>query len=216
MPARLREHMSQVEASHSRFTGRQHVRAVVCAVSSSTAHPSAESWPSGSPTAPGDVLILADATRLRIRPLERTDRAGLAGLFAGLSSTSRYHRYLSPKPELTRAELTALTDVDHVTHEAMAAVDQSTGAIVGVARYAQEADRIGVADMAIEVADASQNMGLGTALAEITVQRARANGFTLLIASALWENRPARSLLRRLGFRALASSGSVIEMQLAL
>ncbi len=205
-----------LEASRSRFTGREHVRPVVCAVSSSTAHPSAEAWPSASPSAPRDVLVLADATQLRIRLVERRDRAGLAGLFARLSSTSRYRRYLSPKHELTPAELTELTDLDHVTHEAIAAVDQSTGAIIGVARYAQQADRIGVAEMAVEVADESHNMGIGTALAELTVQRARANGFTLLTASALWENRPARSILRRLGFRALASSGSVIELQLAL
>jgi RimJ/RimL family protein N-acetyltransferase len=185
-------------------------------VSRSTAHPSADAWPSASPSDSCDVLVLADATRLRIRPVEPGDRAGLAGLFARLSSTSRYRRYLSPKLELTPAELTYLTDLDHVTHEAIAAVDQSTGAIVGVARYAEQADRIGVADMAVEVADERHNMGIGTALVKVAIQRARANGLTLVTASVLWENRPARSLLRRLGFRALGSSGSVIEMQLGL
>ena len=155
-----------LEASRSRFTGREHVRAVVCAVSSSTAHPSAEAWPSASPSAPRDFLVLADATQLRIGLVERGDRAGLAGLFARLTSTSRYRRYLSPKHELTPAELTELTDLDHVTHDAIAAVDQSTGAIIGVARYAQQADRIGVAELAVEVADESHNIGIGTALAE--------------------------------------------------
>ena len=49
-----------------------------------------------------------------------------------------------------------------------------------------------------------------------TVQRARANGFTLLTATTLWENRPARALLKRLGFRACASHGSEIEQELRL
>jgi hypothetical protein len=48
------------------------------------------------------------------------------------------------------------------------------------------------------------------------VRRARANGFTLLTATTLWENRPARALLRRLGFRARASHGSEIEYELEL
>ena len=45
---------------------------------------------------------------------------------------------------------------------------------------------------------------------------ARTNGFTLLTATTLWENRPARALLRRLGFRARASHGTEIELELEL
>lgn len=55
------------------------------------------------------------------------------------------------------------------------------------------ADRVGVAEVAVEVADELQNMGIGTALARRLVERARANGFTLLTATTLWENKPARA-----------------------
>jgi hypothetical protein len=48
------------------------------------------------------------------------------------------------------------------------------------------------------------------------VRCARANGFTLLTAMTLWENRPARALLRGLGFRARASQGSEIDLELQL
>ena len=70
--------------------------------------------------------------------------------------------------------------------------------------------------MAFAVADEVQSMGVGTELAELIVRRARANGFTLLTATTLWENRPARVLLRRLQFRALASRGGEIELALEL
>jgi GNAT superfamily N-acetyltransferase len=117
---------------------------------------------------------------------------------------------------LTPRELAFLTDIDHVTHEAIAAVDQRDGSIVGVARYVGVADRAGVADVAAEVADELQSMGVATELAGRLMERARANGLTLLTATTLWENRPARALLQRLGFRARASQGSDLELELEL
>jgi GNAT superfamily N-acetyltransferase len=140
----------------------------------------------------------------------------VAGLFARLSFESRRRRFLSAKPVLTPRELAYLTDIDHVGHEAIAAVDQGDGSIVGVARYVRVADRVGVADMAIEVVDELQNMGIGTGLARRVVERARVNGFALLTATTLWENRPARALLRRLRFHARASHGSEIDLELKL
>jgi protein lysine acetyltransferase len=163
-----------------------------------------------------DVLVLADGTRLRFRPLRSDDRDRLAGLFARLTFESRRRRFFSPKPALTTRELAFLTDIDHVAHEAIAAVDQRDGSIVGVARYIRVPDRLRVADVAAEVADEIQNMGVGTELAARLVDRARANGFTLLTATTLWENRPARALMRRLGFRARASHGGEIELELEL
>jgi RimJ/RimL family protein N-acetyltransferase len=161
-------------------------------------------------------VVLADGTRLALRHIGSDDRDGLAALFARLTPESRRRRFLSPKPELTPRELAYFTDIDHVHHEAIAAVDQRDGSIVGVGRYVRYADRARVAEVAVEVADELQSMGIGTVLARRTVQRARANGFALLTATTLWENRPARALLRRLGFRARASHGSEIEHELEL
>lgn len=163
-----------------------------------------------------DGLVLADGTRLLLRPLSTDDRAGLAALFARLTPESRYRRYLSPKRELTPRELTYFTDIDHVQHEAFAAIDRRDGLIVGVARYVHEAGRAGVAALAVEVADELQGMGIGTALTGRVVRRAHANGFALLTATALWENRPARALLRRLEFHARGSDGGVIDLELEL
>jgi RimJ/RimL family protein N-acetyltransferase len=169
-----------------------------------------------SSAAPTQVLVLADGTRFRLRPLGSADRDGVAALFARLSPESRYRRFLSPKPELTPRELAFLTDIDHIRHEAFAAVDQRDDSIVGVCRYVHVVDRPGAAEVAVEVTDELQNMGIGTALARQTVQRARANGFALLTATTLWENRPPRALLRRLEFGAHASDGSEIEVELKL
>jgi RimJ/RimL family protein N-acetyltransferase len=166
--------------------------------------------------APADTLVLADGTRLRLRPLGSADRDGLAAMFARLSPESRHRRFLSPKPALTPRELAYLTNIDRFNHEAIAAVDPHDGSIIGVGRYVRFPDRPSVADVGFEVADELQNMGIGTTLATHIVQHARANGFALLTAATLWDNRPARAILRRLGFRARASQGSVIELDLEL
>jgi RimJ/RimL family protein N-acetyltransferase len=161
-------------------------------------------------------LTLADGTRLALRPIDAGDRDRLSALFARLSPESRQRRFFSPKHELTPRELAFLTDIDHVDHEAFAAVDRRDGSIVGAGRYVRRRDRDAAADLALEVADELQNLGIGTALAGRVVQRASENGFALLTATTLWENRPARALLRRLGFHARGSRGTEIELELPL
>ena len=153
---------------------------------------------------------------LELRAIGPEDRELVASMYERLSPDSRLRRFLSPKPVLTERELTFLTDVDQSRHVALAAVDRRDGSIVGTARYVHEHGRPGVADVALEVVDELQNRGIGTALATALIARARENGLVLLTAGTLWDNRPARALLRRLRFRPRGSSGAVIELELAL
>ena len=163
-----------------------------------------------------DELVLSDGTRLRLRPLTRDDRDELLSLFHRLSEESRWRRFMSPKPTLAPRELDYLTDIDHVSHEAFAAVDERDGSLAGVARYIRHAGTQTSAELAVEVADELQRRGIGTALCVRVVERARDNGFTVLTATALWSNQPARRLLRRLGFHARRSQGREIELALVL
>ena len=164
-----------------------------------------------------EMLVLGDGAEIRIRPLAPRDRAGVAALFSRLSAESRYRRFHVPKRELSDSELAFFTDVDHIRHEALAAVDPRDNSIVGVARYVQYVDRPRVAAVAFEVADEWQRKGIGAALAERLLDRARVNGLDRLTATTRWENPAARALLRRLGFRARATGGACeIEFELAL
>jgi RimJ/RimL family protein N-acetyltransferase len=158
-----------------------------------------------------DPLVIADGRRFEIRPIEREDRDRLRQLFMRLTPESRYRRYLSPKPSLSERELDHLLDVDHVHHEALAAVDRTDSSFVAAARYVQLPDHPKVADVAIEVADDLHRQGIGKALAIRTLERARANGFTRVTAITLRDNAPARALLRLLHFSPRSSSGHEIE-----
>jgi RimJ/RimL family protein N-acetyltransferase len=161
-------------------------------------------------------LVLRSGRQLHFRPIGPDDANRLAELFDRLSPESRYRRFLSPKPRLEPRELAYLTNLDYFEHDAIAAVDGGDGSIVGVGRYARETSRPWAAHIAVAVADELHRLGIGTLLAGLAVARASANGYELLIASTLWDNRPARALLRRLGFRACSSDGGIVELQLAL
>ena len=161
-------------------------------------------------------VMTSDGTPLSVRQVGPDDRSGLAILFERLSLESRHRRFLSPKPQLSLRELTFLADVDGYCHDAIAAVDDRDGSIVGTARYVRYADRRDVAEVAIEVLDAFQQMCVGTALAGLTIERARANGVAVLTATTLSDNHGARRLLRHHGFRAVGRAGGEIEFELAL
>jgi ribosomal protein S18 acetylase RimI-like enzyme len=161
-------------------------------------------------------MTLADGARLRVRPIDPADRLPLADAFSRLSDQSRFQRFLGPKPRLSERELDYLTDVDHVTHEALVAIDETTGQIVGVGRYATGHGGGTVADLALAVTDAWQRRGIGHALAARLVERARANDMTALTGSTLAGNRAARALLDRLGFRVRSLSAGVLEVELAI
>ncbi len=154
--------------------------------------------------------------RIHLRALAREDRDGLAALFARLSPTSRYLRFFTPKRMLSDRELAYLSNIDHVDHEAIAAVDDQDGSLVGVGRYVRRSGDSETAEVSFAVIDEFQGMGVGSALAAEIVRRACANGIATLTASMLGENRAAFALARRLGFRRTGGQGAVIELALEL
>jgi protein lysine acetyltransferase len=150
---------------------------------------------------------------LEVRPITPTDRDRLSAAFDRMSELSRWRRFLGPKPRLSAAELTYLTDIDHRSHEALAAIDPDDGRIVGVARYVTEPGRPGIADVAFFVIDAWQGQGIATMLGSRLTRHADANGILRLTASTFADNRPARTVLRRLGFQTTAIGGDVVELE---
>jgi GNAT superfamily N-acetyltransferase len=169
-----------------------------------------------APCAQTDSTVLRDGTVIQIEPLRRGDRAAVTGLFARLSPESRQRRFLSPKVALSDREVAFLTDVGRPERSAMTAVDVRDGTVLGIARYVKHHGDPGVADTAVAVADEMHRRGVGTALMLRLIACARSNGVQLLTATTLWENRPARALLRRCGFEARGSSGAEIELALRL
>ena len=153
---------------------------------------------------------------LEVRPLESTDRDRLSAAFERLSDASRSARFHGAKARLGERELDRLTRLDHITRDAVIAVERDSGRIVGVARYATDAGRVSAAEIAIVVADEWQGRGLGTALTRLLMWRAATTGFTRLSASVQADNRRAQRLLRRLGFVLRGRDGDALELAVDL
>ncbi|HZI91554.1 MAG TPA: GNAT family N-acetyltransferase, partial [Thermoleophilaceae bacterium] len=144
--------------------------------------------------------ILSDGTRLVIRPIRPSDKAGLSAGLTSLSEVSRHRRFLSPKVKFTAAELRYLTELDGHDHAALVAhLMDGTG--VGVARYVHLPGDPPTADVAIVVADAMQSRGLGSLMADELAVIAAQNGIHRFSADILSDNVPAQRLLARLSDR---------------
>ena len=66
--------------------------------------------------------------------------------FERLGAESRQRRFLSPKQQLTGRDLAYLTEVDHVRHVALGAIEERDGQAVGVARFVRAYDHPAKAD----------------------------------------------------------------------
>jgi RimJ/RimL family protein N-acetyltransferase len=160
---------------------------------------------------------LADGRRVELRPIRPEDAPALSAAFDRLGAESRYRRFLVPQASLSERELRYLTDVDHRTHEAIVAVDPETGDGVGVARYVADPHAPDTAEMAVTVVDAWQGRGLGAALVQALVDRARANGIRRFAASVLATNTSMLALLDDAGeVQLLRRDGAVSEYAIEL
>jgi acetyltransferase len=166
-------------------------------------------------------LRLGDGARVILRPIRVTDAAGFARAYSQLGELSRQRRFMSVAHQLTPAELRYLTSVDHRDHEALVAVDPSSGEILGSARYVRDPDCPDEAELAVEVIDEWQRRGVGRGLVEVLSTIARANGVTRFTAIVAIENVPVQLALRGAGATARAGVGAgeldyTIDLEAAL
>ena len=171
-------------------------------------------WAATGPAA--QQAVLRDGSRVLIRQVRSGDAPLLADGFTRLSTTSRWMRFLTPKKELSPAELSYLTDLDHHDHEALGALDHRDGRGVGVARYVRQADDPWAADVAVTIVDEWHGRGLGTELLARLSDRAREENirrFTALVAA---ENVAVAGLLRNACARLVGRESNTLEYEISL
>ena len=127
------------------------------------------------------------------------DKPLLVAAWEAFGDESRYRRFMAAKPHLSMHDIEYFTEVDHVDHEAIAAVHPRTGAGLGVARYLRDPQRPDTAEAAVAVIDDWQGRGLGGLLLRRLSARATANGIRTFTASLLTENHSMLHLFERLG-----------------
>ena len=172
------------------------------------------SWPrnpaSGRPT------VLRDGSEVLIRPIRGADAPLLADGFARLSLRSRQMRFLTPKTELSAAELRYLTEIDHHDHEALGAVEHADGRGVGVARYIRSTEDAQSAEIAVTVVDEWQGRGLGAELVAQLSQRAVAEGIRCFTGLAAADNVAVARLARNIGARFVGYDSATALYEISL
>lgn len=139
-------------------------------------------------------LRLRHGRVLLVRALRPGDVETVAAVFGRLGERSRHARFNGPKPGLSAAELEHLAAVDATRHVLVGylAGDERP---VAIARLVRDGS---TAEVAFEVADEHQRLGIGSALTAELLADARAAGITEITALVSSDNRAAVSLLRRL------------------
>jgi GNAT superfamily N-acetyltransferase len=125
-----------------------------------------------------------------IEPVRASDASGLRELSARCSPQTLALRFFGPRDAFPLSYVRDVLAVDPEHHDAVVARDRASGAIVGLASLgAGSAAGPDVPELGVLVADAWQRHGIGTALVELLVARARARGVEQMLASVL----PGRS-----------------------
>jgi predicted MFS family arabinose efflux permease/ribosomal protein S18 acetylase RimI-like enzyme len=139
-------------------------------------------------------LKLSQGHVLTVRPLRNGDIDTVVAVFERLGERSRRTRFNGPKPRLSEAELAHLAAVDATRH-ALVGYLKGDDRPVAIARLVRDGAS---AEIAFEVADEHQRLGIGSVLTAELLADARAAGITEVTALVASDNEAAMSLLRRL------------------
>ncbi|OZB50395.1 MAG: hypothetical protein B7X40_02520, partial [Cellulomonas sp. 14-74-6] len=156
--------------------------------------------PAGYPAAWEADVVLHDGSTARVRPIRPRDADALQAFHVGQSERSTYLRFFAPLGRLSDRDLERLVTVDHRDRVALVALAGSAGEerIIGVARY----DRIDpdTAEVAFNIADARQGLGLASVLLEHLAAAARERGVRRFVAEVLPQNGRMISVFREAGY----------------
>lgn len=148
-----------------------------------------------------DVLRSRSGQSITVRFVEPRDAVALQDYFRGLSSRSRYNRFLGALNELPRSELEKSLQVGEDNRFTVIAAMKVDGAeaIVGEARYALEAQS-GRFEFGLSVDDRWQGHGIGAALLSNLQCRAAALGAERMFGDTLRSNDVMIRLARKSGY----------------
>jgi GNAT superfamily N-acetyltransferase len=121
-----------------------------------------------------------------VEPIRETDRAALLELFASCSAETIQYRFFGPVRQFPRRYLADVLACTPEIHDAVVARHCDGARLIGMASLGALSEYgPGVAELGVLVTDAWQRQGLGMAMVELLLQRARARGVGHVAASVL-------------------------------
>src|SRR4051794_30298930 len=151
--------------------------------------------------------VLADGTRVLVRPLRPQDGALYPDFIAQLTVEDTRLRFFAPIRELSEQRIAELTRLDYTRAMAFIAISEATAEMLGVVRLHLDPDRQG-GEYAVIVRSAMKGHGLGWLLMRRMIDYAGAIGLKRIYGQVLAENTTMLRMCRDLGFHVGDDSSS--------
>jgi acetyltransferase len=146
-------------------------------------------------------IQLSDGTDIVIRPIRPEDAEIEAQFIRGLSSESKYFRFMNSVQELSQEMLVRFTQIDYHNEMALIAVTstESGEEQIGVVRYTTNLDKISC-EFALVVSDKWQGRGIAHQLMDNLMEVARGRDLERMEGQVLANNSRMLELVASLGF----------------
>ena len=147
---------------------------------------------------------LKDGRAVEVRPIRGEDAVALLRFHSRLSEESIRFRYFHNKADLTKRDLSLLTQINYDRQMAFIAEElkeDGSREILGVSRIWTDPDNIRT-EFSVIIRDDLQGLGLGSLLMNAIIDYSRSVGTLEMIGKIMVENHPMRGLMKYLGFKA--------------
>ncbi len=144
-------------------------------------------------------LTLREGRQVQVRPVRPDDEGLYEAFFRHVSADDMRLRFFGLVKDIGPAFIARLTQIDYGRSIALLALDDHSGALLGVVRLHCDPDhRTG--EYAILVRSDCKGIGLGWALMELIIDYARKEGLASIHGQVLRDNTTMLSMCRDLGF----------------
>jgi len=147
---------------------------------------------------------------LTLRPIRPEDEPALQAFVLRQSPEDRRLRFFSQVKELNHQLAARLTQIDY--DREMALIALSEGAVLGIARFFADPDRL-KAEYAIAVRTDWHGRGVGYLLMRRLIEVARKWGIAELVGEVLRDNQPMLAMCREFGFAVTPNADDTSIMQ---
>ena len=147
------------------------------------------------------LYLLADGTKIFLRPIKAADDELLLELFNSLTPETVHLRFFSTLKYMPKEVLEKLTHLDYDKQMAIVALIDEDGRdrMVGVGRYTLLDDEPGAAEFAIVVQDSHQGRGIGSAILYHLAHVAKLQNVHTIVGYIMNENRKMFGALKKSG-----------------
>jgi len=163
-------------------------------------------------------MQLRDGTAILVRPVRPEDEPLYGPFFAAVTPADLRLRFFAPVKDFSHPFVARLTQIDYARAMAFVAIDETSGALLGVVRLHADANYES-GEYAILIRSDLKGHGLGWLLMQLMIEYARSEGIRTMNGQVLRENTMMLEMCRELGFHVASDpqepSSMVVTLELS-